>query len=192
MLLDTPAATLGWQAEKFTLPDATGTLFSLDQLFTLDPTAAEQEPAKALLVAFICNHCPYVKAIINQLVSDSHLLHNDGIRFVAINPNDFHYVTADSPEKMLEFSEKHQLNFPYLVDEQQIVAKAYGAVCTPDFFGFNADRQLQYRGRLDNNGFGGNDKRIAELVNAMQQIAATGKGPDEQMPSIGCSIKWKR
>ena len=180
MLLDTPNADLGWQAAPFTLKDPDGEVFSLDGL----------KGENGTLVAFICNHCPYVQAIIGRLVADAKVLQEEGINVVAINSNDYRYVPADSPPMMKAFAAQHDFNFPYLIDEDQSVGKTYGAVCTPDFFGFNADGELQYRGRLDDARMGDPSNRTPELLDAMRQIAETGKGPAEQLPSIGCSIKW--
>ncbi len=182
MLLETPEVQIGWQASSFTLPDPDGKSYRLEDL---------QEGTKALLVAFICNHCPYVKAIADRLAADARVLQSQGINVVAINSNDYQYVPADSPPKMKQFAARHGFTFPYLVDEDQSVGRTYDAVCTPDFFGFNADGQLQYRGRLDDARMGNADNRVPELVNAMGQIATTGKGPDVQYPSMGCSIKWR-
>ena len=131
-----------------------------------------------------------MQAIIDRLVADANVLKNEGINVVAISSNDYRYVPADSPPMMKAFAERHNFGFPYLVDEDQSVGRTYGAVCTPDFFGFNADGELQYRGRLDDARMGDASNRTPELLNAMRQIAKTGKGPAEQTPSIGCSIKW--
>ena len=180
MLLDTPTADLGWKAAPFTLNDPDGNTFSLDEL----------KGENGTLVAFICNHCPYVQAIIGRLVADARALQEEGISVIAINSNDYRYVPADSPPMMKSFAAQHGFTFPYLVDEDQSVGKTYGAVCTPDFFGFNADGELQYRGRLDDARMGDASDRTAELLNAMRQVAETGQGPAEQIPSIGCSIKW--
>lgn len=182
MLLHTPIVSTGWQALPFTLPDPDGTEHSLVDL----------QGEKGTLVAFICNHCPYVQAIADRLAADSATLQDEGIAVIAINSNDFELVPADSPPKMTAFAKQHGFAFPYLVDEDQSVAKAYDAVCTPDFFGFNADGQLQYRGRLDDAAMGDASGRTPELLNAMRQIAQTGKGPDMQQASMGCSIKWRQ
>lgn len=181
MLLETPNVQTGWIAQPFALADPDGNATRLDDL--LD--------GKALLVAFICNHCPYVKAIADRFAADAKLLQDDGIRVVAINSNDYNYVPADSPPRMKEFAAHHKFTFPYMVDEDQSVARAYDAVCTPDFFGFNSKGELQYRGRLDDARMGNADARTPELVNAMRQIASTGEGPKVQHPSMGCSIKWR-
>ena len=182
MLLDTPICDFGWKAPSFNLADSDGNRYSLDDVMG----------DKGLLVAFICNHCPYVQAIIDRLVEDSKKLQKDGIGVVAIMSNDYAYVPSDSPENMKKFAIQHDITFPYLVDKTQEVGKAYDAVCTPDFFGFNAAGELQYRGRLDDVKMkDSNNNRIPELLNAMRQIAETGKGPKTQTPSMGCSIKWK-
>lgn len=144
-----------------------------------------------LLVAFICNHCPYVVAVIDRLAADMKTLQADGIGCVCIMSNNYRDYPADAPDKMTAFADAHGLTVPYLVDEGQLVGRAYGAVCTPDFFGFNAQGGLQYRGRLDDMGMRGDPAgRRPELLEAMQQVAATGKGPAAQTPSMGCSIKW--
>ena len=146
---------------------------------------------KGLLVAFICNHCPYVVAVIDRLVADAAVLKEAGVNTVAIMSNDYATYTDDSPDKMMQFAARHGFGFPYLVDETQEVARAWGAVCTPDFFGLNAAGELQYRGRIDDAKMGDADDRTPELLNAMRQVAATGKGPVEQFPSMGCSVKWR-
>jgi peroxiredoxin len=181
MLLDTPICDFGWEAPKFELPDPDGKMHSFDDLIG----------EKGLLVAFICNHCPYVQAIIDRLVEDANTLEKSGIGVVAIMSNDYTYVPDDSPSNMKAFAEIHGMKFPYLVDQSQEVGKAYDAVCTPDFFGLNSDGKLQYRGGLDDVGINASaEGRTPELLNAMKQIAETGKGPEEQTPSMGCSIKW--
>lgn len=188
MLLDTPVCDFGWQAPAFELTDAIGTPFTLDDV----------RGDKGLLIAFICNHCPYVKAIIARLVADAKTLQAEGLGVVAIMPNDYRSYPDDAPQLMMQFAAEHGFTFPYLVDEDQSVARAYGAVCTPDFFGFNTAGGLQYRGRIDSltmGQMGGEDsgeapERVPELLNAMQQIAVSGKGPEAQTPSMGCSIKW--
>jgi peroxiredoxin len=145
-----------------------------------------------LLVMFICNHCPYVRAVIDRIARDARDLAPLGIGVVAISANDPVAYPEDSFGRMVEFARHHALPFPYLYDETQGMAHAYGAVCTPDFFGFNARLELQYRGRLDASR---RDPAPAgarrELFEAMKLIAATGKGPAEQLPSVGCSIKWR-
>ena len=181
MLLNTPEVQTGWQAQPFTLADPNGREYSLEDL----------KGENGLLIAFICNHCPYVQAIVDRFVEDANTLQSEGINVVAINSNDYTYVPADSPEKMKEFATQHHFSFPYLVDEDQSVGRAYDAVCTPDFFGFNAKGELQYRGRLDDARMGNATNRKTELVDAMRLIAATGKGPEVQHASMGCSIKWR-
>ena len=180
MLVDTPVCDFGWQAPNFTLDDADGQSHMLASLMG----------ENGLLIAFICNHCPYVRAIIYRLVEDTDTLRQSGVNTVAIMPNDYHRYPDDSPTKMKEFARLHKMSFPYLVDEKQQVAQSYGAVCTPDFFGLNAAGQLQYRGRLDDARMGAADNRQPELLAAMQMVATTGKGPAQQTPSVGCSIKW--
>ncbi len=182
MLLNTPICDFGWKAPNFELKDYRGISYSFNDVIG----------EKGLLVAFICNHCPYVHAIINRLVADSKVLENIGIGVVAIMPNDFQAYQDDSPEKMAEFAQQNNMDFPYLVDETQKVGRAYDAICTPDFFGFNAEAQLQYRGRLDDAMMNDPSNRKAELLDAMTAIAKTGKGPEIQHPSMGCSIKWKK
>jgi peroxiredoxin len=180
MLLDTPICDFGWQAVDFTLKDPTGRSFEMK----------EHLGDKGLLIAFICNHCPYVQAIGERLAQDTSELMAEGVNVLAVMSNDYHHVPADSPENMLHFAEKYGFKFPYLIDENQSVGKTYGAVCTPDFFGFNKDGGLQYRGRLDNANMKNSAERSKELLDAMRQIAASGKGPVEQKASMGCSIKW--
>jgi len=181
MLTDTPVGNLGWAAPEFTLNDVDGVAHS----------TAELQNHKGFLVAFICNHCPYVKAIADRLATDAETLIAEGIGVVAIMSNDYHTYPDDAPDQMKRFSDQHNFPFPYLVDEDQSVARAYTAVCTPDFFGFNADGLLQYRGRLDDAAMGDASNRTAELREAMRAIAATGRGPNQQSASIGCSIKWR-
>jgi len=180
MLLDTPICDFGWKAPDFTLSDPYGKSF----------TMSEQLGDKGLLIAFICNHCPYVKEIAERFADDMRELQAQGINVLAVMSNDYNYVSIDSPPFMKEFAVQHGFTFPYLVDEEQSVGRAYQAVCTPDFFGFNKDGELQYRGRLDDAGMGNATKRQKELVSAMMQIAETGQGPQRQVPSMGCSIKW--
>ncbi len=180
MLLDTPLCDFGWKAKPFALPDPNGKIYKLE----------DQLGDKGLVVAFICNHCPYVQAIIERLVQDVKTLQAEGINVMALMSNDYRSVPDDSPPVMKKFATHYGMTFPYLVDEDGKVGQAYGAVCTPDFFGFNKDGELQYRGRLDSAGMGDPTGRTMELVNAMTQIAETGKGPQQQFPSMGCSIKW--
>ncbi|QDC08969.1 thioredoxin family protein [Oceanicola sp. D3] len=182
MAAQPPTCDFGAKAPDFSLPSTDGKTWSL----------ADVAGEKGTVLIFICNHCPYVKGIIERLVMDAQTLQTAGIGVAAICANDATSHPADSFEKMAEFAKAHAFPFPYLHDESQEVARAYGAVCTPDFFGYNSAGELQYRGRLD--AFG---KKAApadaprELVEAMMQVATTGKGPEEQVPSMGCSIKWK-
>ncbi len=182
MAVETPICDFGWKAPDFTLPATDGKTYSL----------ADVRGEKGTLIMFICNHCPYVKAVIDRIVRDAKALQDLGIGVAAICSNDAEQYPDDSFENMKVFAERHGFTFPYLHDESQDIARAYNAVCTPDFFGFNADLELQYRGRLD-----ASRKEAAppdarrELFEAMKQVAETGKGPEEQIPSMGCSIKWK-
>jgi peroxiredoxin len=177
-----PICDFGWKAVDATLPDTAGGSRSIF-------SCAGQ---KGLVIAFICNHCPYVKAVTDRMVADAATLKQQGIGFAAICANDAQNYPEDSFENMKRFAEKHRFGFPYLHDADQKIARTYGAVCTPDFFGFNASMELQYRGRLD-----ASRKETAEgevkrdLVEAMTAVAATGQGPRAQIPSMGCSIKWK-
>ncbi|MEO1745955.1 MAG: thioredoxin family protein [Pseudomonadota bacterium] len=180
-LLDTPVCDFGWQAPDFTLKDPNGNAFSM----------RDNLGAKGLVVAFICNHCPYVKAIADRFAADADTLMGEGIGVVSVMSNNWRDYREDSPPNMLKFAAAHGFNFPYLIDEDQSVGKAWGAVCTPDFFGLNANGQLQYRGRFDDVGMRGDAaERTPDLVDAMRLIAATGEGPREQVASMGCSIKW--
>jgi peroxiredoxin len=166
--------------------------FSLAGVDNRSHTLREVAGANGTVVMFICNHCPYVKAVIDRIVRDAGELQALGIGCVAINANDAIAYPEDSFDNMKQFARAHGFTFPYLYDESQQVARAYGAVCTPDFFGFDRELKLQYRGRLDASGrapAAPGAKR--ELFGAMKLIADTGKGPNEQTPSIGCSIKWK-
>ncbi|MFG0306861.1 MAG: thioredoxin family protein [Phycisphaerales bacterium JB040] len=181
MLLETPKCNSGWSAPDFSLPDPDGAVHTL----------ADAMGPNGLLVAFICNHCPYVKAIAARMAEDANALKEHGVHTVAIMSNDFANYPDDAPDKMTAFAERHGFGFPYLVDEDQSVAKAYGAVCTPDFFGFNGAGELQYRGRIDDKHKDSGEGRVPELLRAMRTVADTGIGPDEQFPSMGCSIKWK-
>lgn len=182
MAAQAPVCDFGWPAPAFTLPDTEGRQHALVDMLT----------PKGLLVMFICNHCPYVQAILPRLVDDAHALMDLGVGVVAISSNDVAAYPEDGPEFMAALARQHGFRFPYLIDESQAVASLYGAVCTPDFFGFNAAAKLQYRGRFD-----ASRKEAAppgtrrDLFEAMKQIAETGQGPREQLPSIGCSIKWK-
>ncbi len=180
MLLDTPICAFGWKAPEFTLQDPDGKSF----------TMSDHLGDKGLLIAFICNHCPYVQAIGERLANDTKILMDEGVNVLAVMSNDYRFVPSDGPKFMKKFAAHYGFPFPYLVDEDQSVGKAYGAVCTPDFFGFNKNGELQYRGRLDDARMGNPVNRNTELLNAMRQVAETGQGPREQIPSMGCSIKW--
>jgi peroxiredoxin len=172
----------GWKAPSFTLPGVDGKTHSLEEL----------RGPKGTLVMFICNHCPYVKAVIDRIVRDVNELRSLGVDAVTISSNDATHYPDDSFENMKRFAAAHRFSFPYLYDESQAVARAYDAMCTPDFFGFNAGLESQYRGRLDESrkdAAPANARR--DLFEAMKQVALTGEGPREQIPSIGCSIKWK-
>jgi len=155
-------------------------------------TLADVRGERGTLVMFICNHCPYVLAVLDRIIRDARDLQDLGVGVVAISANDAVAYPQDGPEKMAELAQAHGFPFPYLYDESQEVARAYGAVCTPDFFGYNAKGWLQYRGRLDasRNAAGPADLR-RDLYEAMKLVAETGQGPCEQVASIGCSIKWK-
>ena len=181
MPLKTPICDFGQAAKSFELKSTNNKIIKLNDVKGINGT----------LVMFICNHCPYVKAVIKDIVEDCKNLKELGITAVAICSNDTINYPEDSFENMIEFAKKHQFNFPYLFDETQNVAKSYDAVCTPDFFGYNNNLELQYRGRireLDNL------KPVragdSDLFIAMKQIAETTKGPETQIPSAGCGIKW--
>lgn len=177
-----PVCIFDWPAPEFSLPGTDGKTHSLKDVAGPNGT----------LVMFICNHCPYVLAVLDRIVEDAEKLQVLGVGVVAISSNDVVAYPADSFENMAKLAADHGLSFPYLYDEDQSVARTYNAACTPDFFGFNANLGLQYRGRLDES-----RKRAAatdvrrDLLEAMTEIAATGKGPADQIPSMGCSIKWK-
>ena len=180
--LETPVCEFGLAAPPFSLSGVDG------RTWRLEDCVGEN----GLLVMFICNHCPYVKAVLERIVRDSRALKSQGINSVAIMSNDPSLYEEDSFENMQSIARKFDFPFPYLLDESQAVAKAYGAVCTPDFFGYNADLKLQYRGRLD-----ASRKQTApadvrrDLFEAMLEVARTGQGPQDQIPSMGCSIKWR-
>jgi len=181
-LLDSQICDFGWKAPSFELADPGGVWYSLNDLMG----------ERGLLIVFMCNHCPYVIAVIDRLAADARVLQEAGVNVVGIMSNDYDAYPADAPEAMTAFAKQHALPFPYLVDEDQAVARAYDAICTPDFFGLNADGDLQYRGRLDDaRAQADATDRVPELVNAMIQIAETSEGPAEQTSSMGCSIKWK-
>ncbi len=181
-LKHTPVCDFGRAAVDFRLLGIDGREWSLQDC---------RGPA-GTLVMFICNHCPYVKAVRRRIVRDAAELQAHGIRTVAIMPNDPEEYAEDSFDNMAAVAKKYAFSFPYLMDETQEVARAYGAVATPDFFGYNADLKLQYRGRLDASGMVAVPKARRELFQAMVQVAETGAGPQQQTPSMGCSIKWRR
>ena len=180
--LETPVCDFGRPAIDFALPGVDGRTWTLE----------ECRGEKGLLVMFICNHCPYVKAVRERIVRDARELLDYGIRCVAIMSNDPSEYPEDSFDNMARVAADFDFPFPYLLDETQEVAKAYGAVCTPDFFGYNADLQLQYRGRLDESRKESAPEGVRrDLFEAMKLVAETGRGPEEQIPSVGCSIKWR-
>lgn len=182
MALETPVCDFGAPAIEFSLPGTDG------EVWTLDKCRGEN----GLLVMFICNHCPYVQAVMDRIIRDARELKALGINSVAISANDTENYPEDSFDNMQRVARENDFPFPYLFDESQTVAQAYGAICTPDFFGYNKDLELQYRGRLD-----ASRKQAAsadvrrDLFEAMKQVAETGHGPAEQIPSMGCSIKWR-
>ncbi len=180
--LETPVCEFDAPIIDFSLPGVDGNVWT--------PETARGE--NGLLVMFICNHCPYVKSIRDRIVRDTKELMEYGVNTIAIMSNDPTEYDEDSFENMQKISDEFGFPFPYAMDETQQVAKAYGAVCTPDFFGYNGKLQLQYRGRLDESrkqAAAENVKR--DLFDAMKQVAQSGKGPVDQIPSMGCSIKWK-
>ena len=177
----TPVCNFGWRAVDFALPGTDG------KTHTLTSAAG----TNGLLIMFICNHCPYVKAVLDRIVRDAKELAPLGVNCIAVMSNDPHDYPEDSWDNMIKVARDNDFSFPYVLDATQEIAKAYGAVCTPDFFGFNGKLELQYRGRLD-----ASRKEAAptgvrrDLFEAMNEVALTGQGPREQIPSIGCSIKW--
>ncbi|CAI26587.1 Hypothetical protein ERGA_CDS_00890 [Ehrlichia ruminantium str. Gardel] len=182
--LNTPPIKKGFTAIDFSLKSVDGKLYNLSNC----------HKGVSLLIMFICNHCPYVKAIIKNLVYDINTLKSVyNMYAVAIMPNDTISYPEDSYNNMIKFAQEHNINFPYLIDEDQTVASSYGAVCTPDFFGFNNKLELCYRGRFDASGMNqvNSKQEDRDLFNAMKFISDTGMVPENQKPSIGCSIKWK-
>jgi peroxiredoxin len=174
--LSTPNVKLGWIAESFNLTGIDGKIYNLDEI----------KGKKGTLIMFICNHCPYVKEIITDLILDIKKLKEHDVNAIAIMSNDTESYQEDSFDNMKIFSNENKFCFPYVIDKTQSVARNYDAVCTPDFFGFNENLELQYRGCFINKKTGNHD-----LLNAMLEISKTGKTTIEQMPSMGCSIKWK-
>lgn len=181
VLVETPAAAQNFKAPDFTLKDPSGQAYSLGSV----------RGPSGLVVAFICNHCPYVKAVITAFVNDMRKARDLGFGVVAIMPNDYQAYPDDAPEKMMAFAAQHNMDFPYLVDESQSVAIAYDAVCTPDFYVFNKDLILNYRGRIYENPMSPPLDPSPDLLHAIIKIAEDQKGPSKQYPSLGCSIKWR-
>ena len=182
MAVTPPVCDFGWQAPAFNLPATDGKSYSLDDI----------KGPNGTLVIFMCNHCPYVLAVLDRILRDVKDLQTLGVGVVAISANDVAAYPQDSFDNMAKLAADNGFSFPYLYDETQKTARAYDAACTPDFFGFDADGGLQYRGRLDasTKSAGPSDLR-RDLFEAMQQVVKTGKGPTDQIPSMGCSIKWK-
>ncbi len=181
-LLETPKADTALIAPDFHLKNIDGSMVRLNDV----------KGENGTVIMFICNHCPYVIAIADRLEPAAQKLEALGIGLAAIMSNDTDNHPADSFENMQKFAALHNFSFPYLIDETQDIAKAYGAVCTPDFFGFNKHGELCYRGRLDSAGKDpANDDTTPELIRAMKQVAETGSAPEKQFPSMGCSIKWR-
>lgn len=180
--LETPICNFGWKAENFNLLGVDRKRYDLEAV----------KGQNGLLIMFICNHCPYVKAVLDRIIRDVSELKQYGVNAIAIMSNDPSEYPEDSFDNMALVAKKFNFPFPYVLDESQQIAKIYGAVCTPDFFGFNNKLELQYRGRLD-----ASRKESApadarrDLFEGMLIIAKTGRGPDSQIPSIGCSIKWR-
>ena len=180
-LTETPICNFGEKAKNFNLLSAENKKVSLNDIKGKNGT----------LIMFICNHCPYVKAVIKDIVKDIKYLANLGIKATAIMSNDVKNYPEDSFENMISFSKLHNFNFPYLIDNTQHVAKEYGAVCTPDFFGYNKNLELQYRGRIrELKNLKPVQNGESDLLIAMKQIASSGTGPKNQIPSMGCNIKW--
>ena len=182
-LTETPICKFGEKAKEFEL------ISTENKNISLNSSRGEN----GTLIMFICNHCPYVKAVIDDIVSDCEQLNDKGIKSIAIMSNDTKNYPEDSFENMIKFSKKHKFNFPYLLDHKQKIAKSYGAVCTPDFFGYNKNLELQYRGRIrELKNLKPIRKTESDLLIGMKLIANTGKGPMKQIPSMGCNIKWSK
>ena len=182
MPIQTPICDFGQKAIPFKLKSTDNKILSLEDI----------KGENGTLIMFICNHCPYVKAVTKEIVEDCNELKKIGINSVAICANDAENYPEDSFENMIKFSKDNNFNFPYLNDETQNIAKAFNAVCTPDFFGYNKNLELQYRGRLrELRNLIPVKEGESDLLKAMKQIANTGEGPKDQIPSAGCSIKWK-
>jgi len=180
--LETPEVQIGWKAADFSLLGVDGEKYSPEDV----------KGPNGLVLMFICNHCPYVQAIIDKITKDMASLKALGVGSIAICSNDAEQYPEDNMENMKKLSAQKGFSFPYVQDETQEIARLYDAVCTPDFFGFNKDLELQYRGRLDESGMQDTPASSRDLYEAMKVIAETGKGPEEQRPSIGCSIKWRQ
>ena len=181
VLTKTPICNFGEKPHSFELKDVSEKTYNFKDLVG----------EKGTLIMFICNHCPYVKAVIKDIVHDADKLKNLNINTVAVMSNDTKNYPDDSFEKMIKFSKINKFNFPYLFDETQEIAKKYGAVCTPDFFGYNDNLELQYRGRIrELKDLKPVSTGESDLFNAMKMIAETGRGPQKQIPSMGCNIKW--
>ena len=180
-LTKTPICDFGKKAENFELKSTENKIITLN----------DAKGQNGTLIMFICNHCPYVKAVIEDIVNDCKTLEKEGIRSIAIMSNDTKNYPEDSFDNMIKFAINNKFNFPYLIDETQETAKKYDAVCTPDFFGYNKNLELQYRGRVrELKDLKPVRNSESDLLKAMKMVAKTGKGPEEQIPSMGCSIKW--
>ena len=180
-LTKTPICDFGKKAENFQLKSTENKIITLNDVKGKNGT----------LIMFICNHCPYVKAVIDDIVHDCKLLEKEKIKSLAIMSNDTKNYPEDSFDNMIKFAKNNKFNFPYLIDETQETAKKYDAVCTPDFFGYNKNLELQYRGRIrELKNLKPVKSSESDLLKAMKIVAKTGKGPEEQIPSMGCSIKW--
>ena len=181
VLTKTPICNFGEKANSFKLKGTDGKVHKLE----------DHLGKNGLLIMFICNHCPYVKAVIKDIVNDCKLMEKEGLKSIAIMSNDTKNYPEDSFENMITFSKKHGFTFPYLIDETQEIAKKYGAVCTPDFFAYNNKLELQYRGRIrELKDLKPVSNSESDLLKAMRLIVKTGKGPKNQIPSMGCNIKW--
>ena len=180
-LTETPVCNFGEKAITFNLLSTENKMITLENIKGKNGT----------LIMFICNHCPYVKAVIKNIVNDTNVLKKEGINSIAIMSNDTKNYPEDSFENMIKFSNEHKFNFPYLIDKDQEIAKKYNAVCTPDFFGYNSKLELQYRGRIrELRDLKKVSSGESDLKKAMNLISTTGNGPKNQFPSMGCSIKW--
>ena len=181
VLTKTPICNFGEKPHSFELKGVDNKLYKFESSVGTNGT----------LIIFICNHCPYVKAVIKDIVNDANTLKNHGVETIAIMSNDTKNFPDDSFDKMIEFSKINKFQFPYLIDETQEIARKYGAVCTPDFFGYNSNLELQYRGRIrELKDLKPIDTKESDLLSAMKMIIKTGKGPKIQVPSMGCNIKW--